>query len=119
MQDKVLDTGDREKAGPGILLCAPLVLKGPSGKVESLSAKWYDVHADMFLRDNIPGGSEQGDECQRCTKEAGQVPWPVLRMTAWASPTATMRTADVRVLWWGPVVRLRREVHEDEEGPGG
>ena len=97
VQDKVLDRGDRERTRPGILLCAPLVLKGPRKKVQSVSAQWYNVHADMFWRDKIPGGLGQGDECWRCTKEAGQVRWPVLRMTAWACPTATMRTADIRV----------------------
>ena len=29
-----------------------------------------------------PGGDRTGEQCSRCTKEAGQVPWPVLRMTA-------------------------------------
>ena len=36
-------------------------------------------------------------------------------MTAWAFPTATMRTTEVRRQWWGPVLRLPREVLEDEE----
>ena len=43
------------------------------------------------------------------------VPWPVLRMTAWVIPIAAMRTTDVRGQWWGPVLQLPREVHEDEE----
>ena len=33
----VLDRGERHKARPGILLCAPLGLKGPRGKVQSKS----------------------------------------------------------------------------------
>ena len=74
----VLDRGERDKARPGILLCAPLGLKGQRGKVQSATGQWYDVHADMFQRDNIPEGAGQGDQCSRCTKEAGQVPWPVL-----------------------------------------
>ena len=78
----VLDRGERDKARPGIRLCAPLGLKGPRGKVQSATRQWYDVHADMFRRDNIPEGAGQGNQCWRCTKEAGQVPWPVLRMTA-------------------------------------
>ena len=49
----------------------------------------------------------------------GQVPWLVLRMTAWALPTATMRTTDTRGQWWGPVLRLPKEVQEDEEAQGG
>ena len=69
----------------------------------------------MFRRDNIPEGAGQGDQCWRCTKEAGQVPWPVLRMTTWAFPTATMRTTDARGQWSGPVLRLPKEVQEDEE----
>ena len=73
----------------------------------------------MFQRDNIPEGTGQGDQCWRCTKEAGQVLWPVLRMTAWAFPTATMRTTDTRGQWWGPVLRLPKEVQEDEEAQGG
>ena len=77
-------------------LCAPLELKEARGKVQSATGQWYDVHADMFRRDNIPEGAGQGDQYWRCTKEAGQVPWPVLRMTAWAFPTATMRTTDAR-----------------------
>ena len=63
MQEKVLDRGEREKVRPGILLCAPLGLKGPRGKVQSTSGQWYDVHADMSRGDNILGGSGQGDQC--------------------------------------------------------
>ena len=73
-----------------------------------MSGQWYDVPADMFRRDNIPLEAGQADQCWRSTKGAGQVPWPVLRMTAWAFPTATMRTTDVRGQWWGPVLGLRR-----------
>ena len=109
----------RDKARPGILLCAPLGLKGPRGKVQSTSGQLYNVHADMFRRDNIPEGAGQGDQCWRCTKEAGQVPRPVLRMTAWAFRTATMRTTDASGQWWGPVLRLPREVQEDEEAQKG
>ena len=115
----VLDRGERDKARPGILLCAPLGLKGPRDKVQSKSGQWYDVHADVCRRDSIPKGAEQGDQCWRCTKEAGQVPWPVLRMTTWALLTATMRTTDARGQWWGPVLRLHREVQEDEEAQEG
>ena len=78
----------------------------------------YDVHADMFRKDNIPEEAGQGDQCWRCTKEAGRIPWPVLRMTAWAFPNATMRTTDTRGGWWGPVLRLPNEVREDEEAQG-
>ena len=63
-------------------------------------------------------GTGQGDQCWRCTKETGQVPWLVLRMTAWAFLTATMRTTNARGQWWGPVLRLPREVQEDEEALG-
>ena len=114
----VLDRGERDKAKPGILLCAPLRLKGPRGKVQSVTGQWYDVHADMFWKDNIPEGAEQGDQCWKCNKEAGQFSWPVLRMTAWAFPNATMRTTDARGQWWGPVLRLPKEVQEDEEAQG-
>ena len=97
IQDKVvLDREESDKARPGILLCAPLGLRGPRGKVQGKSGEWHDVHANMFRRDNIPEGAGQGDQCWRCTKEAWQVPWPVLRMTAWAFPTATMRTTGAR-----------------------
>ena len=109
----VLDRGERDKARPGILLCAPLGLKGPRGKVQSATGQWYDVHADMFWRDNILEGTGQGDQCWRCTKVARQVLWPVLRMTAWVFPTATMRTTDARGQWWAPVLRLPKEVQED------
>ena len=105
-QRVVLYRGERDKARPGILLCAPLGLKGQRGKVQSATGQWYDVHADMFRKDNIPEGAGQGEQCWRCTKEAGQVPWPLLRMTAWAVPNATMRTTDTRGQWWGPVLRL-------------
>ena len=115
VQEKVLDRGERDKARPGILFCAPLGLKGLRGKVQSTSGQCYDVNADMFWRGNIPVGEGQGDQCWRCTKEAGEVPWPALRMTAWASPTATMRTTDARGQLWGPVLRLPREVQENEE----
>ena len=115
----VLDSGERDKARPGILLCAPLGFKGPRGKVKSKSGQWYDVHADMCRRDKIPEGAGQGDQCWRCPKEAGQVPWLVLRMTTWAFPTATMRTTDARGQWWGLVLRLPREVQEDEEAQEG
>ena len=40
-------------------------------------------------------------------------------MTAWVFLTATMRTTDARGQWWGPVLRLRREVQEDEEAQEG
>ena len=114
----VLDRGERDKARPGILLCAPLGLKGPRGKVQSATGQWYDVHADMFRRDNIPEGAGQADQCLRCTKEAGQVQWLVLRMTAWAFPNATMSATDARGQWWGPVLRLPKEVQEGEEAQG-
>ena len=39
-------------------------------------------------------------------------------MTAWAFPNATMRTTDARGQWWGPVLRLPKEVQEDEEAQG-
>ena len=109
------DRGERDKARPGILLCAPLGLEGPRGKVQSATGQWYDVHADMFWKDNIPEGAGQGDQCWRCTKEAGQVLQPVLRMKAWAFPNATMHTTDTRGQWLGPVLRLPKEVQEDEE----
>ena len=113
----VLDRGERDKARPGILLSAPLGLKGPRGKVQSATGQWYDVHADMFRKDNIPEGAGQGDQCWRCTKEAGQILWPVPRMTACAFPNATMRTTDTRGQWWGPVLLLK-EMQEDEEAQG-
>ena len=78
VQEKVLQRGERDKARPGILLCAPLGLKGRRGKVQSTSGQWYDVRADMFPRGNIPVGAGQGGKCWRCTKEAAQVRWPVL-----------------------------------------
>ena len=40
-------------------------------------------------------------------------------MTAWAFPTATMRTTDARGRCWEPVLRLPREVQEDEEAQEG
>ena len=115
----MLDRGERNKARPGILLSAPLGLRGPRGKVQSKSGQWSDVHVDIFRRDNILEGAGQGDQCWRCTKEAVQGPWPVLRMTALAFPTATMRTTDAKKQWWGPVLRLPREVQEDEEAEEG
>ena len=39
-------------------------------------------------------------------------------MTACAFPNATMRTTDARGQWWGPVLRLPKEVREDEEAQG-
>ena len=72
MQEKVLDRGEREQAGLGILLCASLGLKGPRGKVQSTSVQWYNVHADMFRRDNIPVGTGQEDQCWRCTMTQNQ-----------------------------------------------
>ena len=119
MHEKALDRGERDKASPEILLCAPLGLKEPRGKVQITDEQWYDFHADMFRRDNIPVGAGQADQCWRCTKEAGQVPWPVLRMTARAFATATMRTTNVRGQWWGPVLRLLREVQGNDEAQGG
>ena len=50
--------------------------------------------------------------------EAGQVPSPVPRTMAWAFPNATMRTTDARGQCWGPVLRLRKDVQEDEEAEG-
>ena len=51
-------------------------------------------------------------------KNGGQVPWLVPTMTAWAFQTATMRTADVRGEYWGPVLRLPMEVQGAEEAQG-
>ena len=113
IQEKVLIRGERDMARPGILLFAPLGLEGPRVKVQSTGGQWYNVDADMFRRDKIPAGAGQGDQCSRCTKEAGLVPLQLLRMTAWALPTTTMRTTDARGQWWGPVLRLSREVQED------
>ena len=59
----VLDRGERDKVRPGILLCAPLGLKGRRGKVQSKNGQWYNLHADMFRRDNIPEGAGQGEQC--------------------------------------------------------
>ena len=87
--------------------------------MQSATGQWYDVHADILRKDNIPEGAGQGDQCWRCTKEAGQVPWPVLRMTAWAFLNATMRTTDARGQWWGPVLQLPKQVQEDEQAPQG
>ena len=114
----VLDRGERDKARPGILLCAALGLRGPRGKVQSATRQWYNVHADIFRKDNTPEGVGQGDQCWRCTKEAGQIPWPVLRMMAWALRNATMRTTDTRGQCRGPVLRLPEEVQVDEEAQG-
>ena len=119
VQEKVLDRGVRDKTWPSILLCAPLGLKEQRGKVQSTSGQWYNVHADMFRRDNISVGAGQADQCWRCTKEAGQVPWPVLKVTAWAFPTGTMRTTDARGQCRGPVLRLPREVQKDKEAREG
>ena len=33
-------------------------------------------------------------------------------------PNAIMRTTDTRGQWWGPVLRLPKEVREDEEAQG-
>ena len=52
VQEEVLDSGERDKARLGILLCAPLGLKGPRKKVQSTSGQWYNVHAHMFRRDS-------------------------------------------------------------------
>ena len=60
----MLTREERDKAKPGILFCALLLgLKGPRGKVQSATGQWYDVHADMFRRDNIPERAGQGDQC--------------------------------------------------------
>ena len=111
--------GRKGQGKMGILLCAALGVKGPRGKVQSTSGQWHDVHGDMFRRDNIPVGAGQGDQCWRCTKEAGQVPWLVMRTTAWAFLTATMRTTDARGQSSGPVLRLPREMQEEEEAQEG
>ena len=39
-------------------------------------------------------------------------------MTAWAFPNATMSITDARGQWWGPVLRLPKEVQGDEEAQG-
>ena len=40
-------------------------------------------------------------------------------MTAWAFPMAAMRITETREQWSGPVLRLPREVHVDEEAQDG
>ena len=115
VQEKVLEGGERHKARSGILLCAPLQLKGPGGKVQSTSGQRYDVHANMFWRANIPMATGQGTSAGDEPRRRGRY----LRMTAWAFPTATTRTTEARGQWWGPVLRLPREVQEDEEAQGG
>ena len=72
VQGEALVRGEREKGRPGILLWALLGLKGPRGKLQSMSGQWYNVHADMVRRDNIPRRSGQRDQCWRCPKEGGQ-----------------------------------------------
>ena len=111
-QREALSSGARQKARLGILVCAPLGLKGPRGRVQSERGQWYEVQADMARQHPRRAGTE--GPCWSCTKEAGQVPWPVLRLTAWAFPMATMRTTEARGQWWGPVLRLPREVHAEE-----
>ena len=75
LREEALDRGGRERAGPGILLCAFLRLKGPGGKVQSMSGQWYDVHGDMLRRDNILGCPDKetsaGDAQRRRSSEAG------------------------------------------------
>ena len=39
-------------------------------------------------------------------------------MMAWAFPNATMRTTDTLGQWWGSVLRLPKEVREDEDAQG-
>ena len=104
VREEVLVRGETNKAGPSILLCAPLRQKGPRGKVQSTGRQWHDVQAVIFWWDNIPRGSGQGDQCWRCTKEAGQVPWPLLRMTACAFPIggAVLRVTDAEGNVWLP-----------------
>ena len=97
------------------LVCAPLGLKGPRGKVQSEDDKWFDAHADMFRKDTIVAGKGGHDRCWRCTKEAGLVPWPVLRMVNWAFPDATVWGAEDRGRWWEPVLRPRNEIDDGEE----
>ena len=67
-----LDRGERDKARPGILLCAPLGLKGPRGTVQGAAGQWYDVHADMFWKDNIPAGAGQGDRAGGAPRRRGK-----------------------------------------------
>ena len=64
--------GIRGKARPGILLCALLGVKGPRGKVQSKSRQWYDVHADMSRRDNIPEGAGRGTSAGDAPKRRGR-----------------------------------------------
>ena len=72
-QDRVaLDRGERDKARLDILLCAPLGLKGPRGKVQSKSGQWYNVHADMFRRNNISEGAGQGTSARDAPRRRGR-----------------------------------------------
>ena len=63
-------------------------------------------------------GQDRRTSAGDAPRKAGQVPLLVLRMTAWAFPTATMHTTDARGQWWGPVLRQPREVQEDEGAQG-
>ena len=73
IQEKVvLDRGERDKVRQGILLCAPLGLKGPRGKVQSKSGQWYDVHADMFRRETSPRGQDRGTSAEDAPRRRGR-----------------------------------------------
>ena len=73
IQEKVvLDRGERDKARRGILLCAPLRLKGPRGKVQRPSGQWYDVHADMFRREGSRRGQQRGPSAGHAPRRRGR-----------------------------------------------
>ena len=60
VQDEVPDRGGREQARRGILLCAPLWLKGPRGKVQRMTGQWCDVYWVMFWETTSWGGRGRG-----------------------------------------------------------
>ena len=65
----VLDRGEVDKARLGILLCAPLGLKGLRGKVQSATGQWYDVHLSRKGQDR---GTSAGDAPRRRGRSCGR-----------------------------------------------
>ena len=112
-------TGEKETRSGRAYCCVHRWGSGARGGRYKVRAGSGTMSTQIFWRDPIQSRVGQGYQCSRCTKEAGQVPWPVLRMTAWAFMTATMRTTDARGHWWGPVLRLPRDVQGEEEAQGG
>ena len=64
--------GRRRQGQSGHTVVCDAGTQGAEGEGTKYERQWYNVHADMFRRDNILVGAGHRDQCWRCTKTGGR-----------------------------------------------